>query len=110
MNSTLNSHATPPLLRPWTWLQQLMSFAAPRAPAVAPVARMHRLERGDTIEIHEPAHHAVSWLKGTVWVTQDHSADDWILERGARYQAAFNSRMLLHAIDEARVVVSARRP
>jgi quercetin dioxygenase-like cupin family protein len=110
MNSTLNSHATPALLRPWTWLQQLMSFAAPRAPAVAPVARVHRLERGDTIEIHEPAHHAVSCLKGTVWVTQDHSADDWILERGTRYQAAFNSRMLLHAIDEARVVVSARRP
>ena len=110
MNATLNSHATSPLLRPWTWLQQLMSFAAPRGAAAAPQGRVHLLERGDMIEMHEPAHHVVSCLKGTVWVTQDHSADDWVIVRGARHQAEVNSRMLLHAMDEARVVVSARRP
>lgn len=110
MNATLNSHATSPLLRPGAWLQQLLSFASPRGAAAAEPTHMHRLERGDTIEIHDPARHVVSCLMGTVWVTQDHSADDWVIERGSRYQAQVNSRMLLHAMGEARVVVSARRP
>ena len=109
MNTTLQSHATSPLLRPWVWLQQLVSFAAPRGTATAELSRMHRLERGDTIEIQDPAQRVVSCLRGTVWVTQDHSADDWVLERGSRYRARVNSRMLLHAMGEARVVVSSRR-
>ena len=86
-----------------------MSFAVPRGAALAEPTRVHRLERGDTIEVHSPAQHEVPWLKGTVWVTQDHSADDWVLERGLRVRAQVNSRMLLHAMGEARVVVSARR-
>ena len=109
MNPVLQSHATAPLLRPWVWLQQWMFFAAPRGAATAEVTRMHRMERGDTIEIQDPAHCVVHCLKGTVWVTQDHSADDWVLERGSRYQAKVNSRMLLHAMGDVRVVVSARR-
>ena len=110
MNATLNSHAAQPLLRPWVWLQHLFSFAAPSSAASAEVTRVVRLERGDTIEIHDPAHRVVSCLMGTVWVTQDHSADDWVIERGSRFQARVNSRMLLHAMGEARIVVSARRP
>ena len=86
-----------------------MSFAVPRGAALAEPTRVHRLERGDTIEVHNPAQHDVSCLKGTVWVTPDHSADDWVLERGLRFRAQVNSRMLLHAMGEARVVVSARR-
>lgn len=109
MNTTLTSHASSPLLRPWVWFQQLMSFATPRGAATAEVTRVLRLERGDTIEIQDPAHRVVSCLQGTVWVTQDHSADDWVMERGARFRARVNSRLLLQAMGEARIVVSARR-
>jgi hypothetical protein len=108
MNTTLSGPAIPPLLRLWAWFQQWLSLASPRSATTAEVTRVLRLERGDTIEIQDPAHRVVSCLKGTVWVTQDHTANDWVMERGARFRARVNSRMLLQAMGEARIVVSAR--
>jgi Protein of unknown function (DUF2917) len=105
MNVSIHrTHATL-LSDPATWLQQVLgSFARPAAPA----AIVRHLAKGETFKVEDPQLHDLSCLQGTLWVTQDQDPEDHILERGDRYASGSAVCMLVHAMSDARVVVTRR--
>jgi Protein of unknown function (DUF2917) len=103
--SVHTTHAT--LLRdPRTWLQQLLSLQSRSA---APTSVVRRLEKGETFRVEQPQLHELACLQGTLWITQDQDPDDHILQRGERYAPGSEVCMLVHALSDARVAVTARR-
>jgi hypothetical protein len=99
------THAT--LLRdPWTRLQQLLS---PLSRSAAPTSVVRRLEKGETCRVEQPHLHELVCLQGTLWITQDQDSDGHMLERGERYSPGSAVCMLVHAMSDARVAVTARR-
>ena len=101
-------HATrATLLRdPLNWLQQLLS---PLSRSAAPTSVVRRLEKGETCRVEQPHLHELICLQGTLRITQDQDPDDHILERGERYSPGSTECMLVHAMSDARVAVTARR-
>jgi hypothetical protein len=105
---SVSVHATPAtLLRdPWTRLQQLLG---PLSRSAAPTSVVRRLEKGETFRVQKPHLHELACLQGTLWITQDQDPDDHILERGERFSPGSTVCMLVHAMSDARVAVTARR-
>ena len=108
MNTTLLSSHTPALRSPLAWLQKAMAFV-PHASTASPVNQVHVLEAGDTIEVTQPLQHELVCMKGRLWITHDNMPADVVIDRGERYVAASDSRMLVHAIGDARLIVCSLR-
>ena len=108
MNASLhNTHThTPAFSSPLAWLQRALAFA-PHAASCKPKNEFHVLDAGDTIDVLQPLQHELVCLKGRLWITHDHAPADVVIERGQCYRPDSGSRMLVHAVGDARLMVRA---
>ena len=107
MNASLHSpHPSAFFRSPLAWLQQAMAMAfAPHAATGKPTYEFHVLDAGDTIDVLQPLQHELVCLKGRLWITHDHAPADVVIERGQCYRPGSGSRMLVHAVADARLMV-----
>ena len=112
MNATLHSTHTPAsstFSSPLAWLQRAMAGAADAAHAASSHAaeqpQIHVLEAGHTIDVPQPLRHELVCLKGQLWITHDHTPVDVVVECGQCYRPGSGSRMLVHALGDARLMV-----
>lgn len=89
--------------QPLSWMFGPVAGAAPAASPLPALPTTMR--RGQTLAIDQPQ--VVICTEGTLWVTHDHMPEDHIVEAGGRC-AAGRSRMLVHAMTDARVEFVAR--
>jgi hypothetical protein len=106
MSVSVHSTHASLLSNPWTWLQQALG---PLFRTAAPASVVRKMEKGESFRVVDPQLHELACLQGTLWVTHDQDPEDRILERGERYAPGSAVCMLVHAISDARVAVTARR-
>lgn len=87
---------------PFYWLlHQVAVIRAPRDTIIPAPGHTHRIQKGATVSVQRPNGLEVACLQGTLWITHDGDVKDVVLERGQRYVADRNARMLVHALDAA---------
>jgi hypothetical protein len=87
---------------PFYWLlHQVAAIRAPRVTIIPAPGHTHRIQKGATVSVQRPNGLEVVCLQGTLWITHDGDVKDIVLERGQRYAADRNARMLVHALDAA---------
>jgi hypothetical protein len=91
----------------WQLVDALRAAAAARLAPPRRAMAAHRLDRGATLRVARPAGVVVVCLAGTLWITHDGAAEDIVLEAGERHLARNPGRMLVHAMDTARVLTIA---
>jgi quercetin dioxygenase-like cupin family protein len=80
----------------------------PMAPPAQPDAGtepLHALPRGATLAVDAPLGQEVYCIAGTLWITHDRDPEDHVVEAGRTYVPACGTRMLVHALADARFVV-----
>ena len=82
-------------------LHQVAAIRAPRVTIIPAPGHTHRIQKGATASVQRPHGLEVVCLQGTLWITHDGEVKDVVLERGHRYAADRNARMLVHALDAA---------
>ena len=116
MNASLHSthaSASSALSSPLAWLRQAALTLAAHATSTSPAdaqPRVHVLDAGDTLDVPLPLQHELVCLKGRLWITHDHAPADVVIERGQCYRPGNGSRMLVHAIGNARLLVRTLQP
>lgn len=65
-----------------------------------------RLERGQTLRIHDGAGHVVCAREGIVWITEENSRQDVVLEKGACFQLHADGLALVQAFGDAAVSIA----
>ena len=85
---------------PFYWLlHQVAAIRAPRVTIIPAPGHTHRIQKGATVSVQRAIGLEVVCLQGTLWITHDWDVKDVVLERGQRYAADRNARMLVHALD-----------
>lgn len=97
---------------PLRWLQGLLRAVAPQVAAAGPSGARRApspraMRRGETLVIDQPQGQAVICTEGALWITHDSEPADHVLEGGGRYTPALGTRMLVHALSDARIEVLA---
>ena len=87
------------------WLRQQVNGALPTTAASHTSLQVLVLDAGDTIEVPQPLRSELVCLKGRLWITHDHEPADVVIERGQCYRPDSGSRMTVHAIGDARLMV-----
>lgn len=111
MNASLHSthtSASSAFSGPLAWLRQVALSFVTHAPSTSPAdaqLQIHVLDAGDTIDLAQPLQHELVCLHGRLWITHDHAPADVVVERGQCYRPGSGSRMLVHAMGDARVMV-----
>ncbi len=86
---------------PWLWRT---SRAAEKGLTMVPVVgNMHDIQKGATLVVHHPVHRDVTCLQGVLWITHDGDSKDIVLDAGGHYEADRPTRMLIHALEDARI-------
>ena len=67
------------------------------------VGNMHDIQKGATLVVHKPQHRDVTCLQGALWITHDGDPKDIVLDAGEHYEADRPTRMLIHALENARI-------
>jgi hypothetical protein len=93
-------------------LQSLLRAVAPQVAAAGPSAvrpspSPRQMRRGETLVIDQPQGQAVICTEGALWITHDCEPADHVLEGGGRYSATCSTRMLVHAMSDAKIEVFA---
>jgi redox-sensitive bicupin YhaK (pirin superfamily) len=109
MNASFQTAHASPLSSPVAWLQQLMGFVSASGATTSARRQMVTLEPGDTLVLSNPGQRELLCLAGALWITHDELPEDHVVERGQRYVPAADSRMSVHAMNQARVCVSWRQ-
>lgn len=77
------------------------------APAAPPASRT--LARGAILRIPEPAGARIDCLAGSLWVTQDNDPRDIMLEAGESCELSGRARVLVQALEPARLRLSCEK-
>lgn len=85
----------------WPWRKS--RAAESRLTMIAAVGAMHDIQKGATLVVQKPAHHDVTCLQGVLWITHDGDTKDIVLDAGEHYEVERPTRMLIHALDNARI-------
>ena len=86
---------------PWLWRT---SRVAEKGLTMIPVVgNMHDIQKGATLVVHKPQHRDVTCLQGALWITHDGDTKDIVLDAGEHYEADRPTRMLIHALENARI-------
>lgn len=94
---------------PVRWMQGLLQAFAPHLTAAMPhatpqgVPSPRALGRGQTLVIENPLGQGLVCTEGALWITHDNNPADHVVERGGRHVAAGSSRMLVHAMSDAKL-------
>lgn len=110
MNTTFSNALSTTAPSPLRWLQGLLRAVAPQVAAAGPTAvrpapHQRQMRRGETLVIDQPQGHAVICTEGALWITHDSEPADQVLEGGSRYTPTLGTRMLVHALSDARIEV-----
>ena len=65
-----------------------------------------RLARGQTLKIHDGAGHVVCAREGSVWITEENSRQDVVLEGGACFELHGDGLALVQAFSDAAVSIA----
>ncbi len=65
-----------------------------------------RLARGQTLKIHEGAGHVLCAREGSLWITEENSRQDVVLERGACFELRGGGLTLVQAFSDAAVSIA----
>ena len=65
-----------------------------------------RLARGQTLRIHDGAGHVVCASEGSVWITEENSRQDVILQGGACFQLHGEGLALVQAFSDASLSIA----
>ena len=89
------------------WLRAFSQSMAP-APKLATRQRqtVHVIEKTALVEIAHPYGATIDCLTGSVWVTLDNDMRDVVLSSGQRFRVDSNQRVLVQALDVARVRIN----
>ena len=101
MNIAFNPKAS--IAHPFFWLA-LKSLVRPTRVTIIPaVGDMQSLQKGATLAVDKPLYCEVVCLQGALWITHDGDTRDIVLEAGQHYAVDCAARMLVHALDSARI-------
>lgn len=89
------------------WLRAFGQVMAP-TPKLATRQRqsVHAIEKNVLVEIAHPYGATIDCLTGSVWVTLDNDLRDVVLGPGQSFRVDSNQRVLVQALDAARVRVN----
>lgn len=77
--------------------------AATRVTMIPAVGNMHDIQKGATLAVANPMHCEVVCLQGSLWITHDGDTKDILLDAGEHHGVDRSTRMLIHALESARV-------
>lgn len=77
--------------------------AATRLTMIPAVGNMHDIQKGATLVVDNPVHRDVACLQGSLWITHDGDTKDILLDAGEHYEVDRRTRMLIHALESARM-------
>src|SRR5262245_15740576 len=86
-------------------LQYLASMLVPGSPRRLAASRSRYLARHGTFRLAR-ADRVVHVLEGCVWITCDGDPQDVVLEAGGRFAHERGTRVLVHALADARLVLA----
>jgi hypothetical protein len=85
------------------WFRRAPAPAITRRPVASAGPSSQLLHKNATLDVRNPMGVTVECIYGSLWLTHDGDCKDIILEAGQRYSSATRARLLVHALDTARV-------
>ena len=85
------------------WFRRAPAPAITRRPGASAGPSSQLLHKNATLDVRNPMGVTVECIYGSLWLTHDGDCKDIILEAGQRYSSATRARLLVHALDTARV-------
>jgi len=77
--------------------------AASQVTMIPAIGNMHDIQKGATLVVDNPLHREVVCLQGLLWITHDRDTKDIMLDAGEHYGVDRSTRMLIHALESARI-------
>jgi hypothetical protein len=85
------------------WFRRAPAPAITRRPGASAGPSSQLLHKNATLDVRNPMGVTVECIYGSLWLPHDGDCKDIILEAGQRYSSATRARLLVHALDTARV-------